>query len=474
MRLATAALVTAALVMATNTVLAQDISLNRPGSGARAAGMGNAFIAVSDDGTAATWNPAGLSQLRKPEFSLVHSTASRGLFLEGYRTRDQSAAFTTLSTATTTASIEFASVAVPFNVASRPVTLQVGWRRLYQLASDLRGNMRRVPVSAGPRPESVIRVRNESVLRIDNASEGNIDVWSLAVAVRFTNRLSLGCSVDLYRGGWEDRGNTSEDPGILGPTDFSAFVDTHRVSGNNLNLGLLLAYPSLRVGVVYHGAFWGDTSDTLSARSSLTEPLAASLGPGAQLHFPRTVGLGVAWLPRPLLRLALDFTYDEWTEFLITGTPDSPDRAVNGFDGRPPELSATRDTVSVNTGLEKLFPVKGRYVPLRLGAAYEPQGARDPLLREGFDHFILAAGTGLNTNSFKLDVALEYRWGGFRNTRNLSPVYQVGREQDFSLPPPPEAQGTVRIQEWRLKVSLIYRVTDTEKLKDLLKKVFGS
>ena len=41
-------------------------------------------------------------------------------------------------------------------------------------------------------------------------------------------------------------------------------------------------------------------------------------------------------------------------------------------------------------------------------------------------------------------------------------------------PPPPEAQGTVRIQEWRLKVSLIYRVTDTEKLKDLLKKVFGS
>ena len=87
---------------------------------------------------------------------------------------------------------------------------------------------------------------------------------------------------------------------------------------------------------------------------------------------------------------------------------------------------------------------------------------------------ILAAGTGLNTNSFKLDVALEYRWGGFQNTRNLSPVYLVGREQEFSLPPGPEAQGTVRIQEWRLKVSLIYRVTDTDKLKGLLKKVFGS
>ena len=50
---------------------AAQSSLNRPGSGARAAGMGNAFIAVSDDGTAASWNPAGLSQLRKPELSLA-------------------------------------------------------------------------------------------------------------------------------------------------------------------------------------------------------------------------------------------------------------------------------------------------------------------------------------------------------------------------------------------------------------------
>jgi hypothetical protein len=456
----------ATLVPATSTVLAQDISLNRPGSGARAAGMGNAFIAVSDDGTAASWNPAGLSQLRKPEFSLVHSTASRDLFHEGYRTRDQSAAFTTLSTATTTASLEFASVAVPFSVASRPVTLQVGWRRLYQLASNLEGDVRRVPVTAVGRPESA--------LRFDSASDGNIDVWSLAGAVRFTSRLSLGWDVGLYRGGWEDRNNTSEDPGILGPTDFSAFVESHRVSGTAFNLGLLLAYPSFRVGVVYHAPFWGDSSDSVSARSSLTEPRAFSLSPDAQLHFPRSVGLGVAWLPRPLLRLALDVTHDEWKQFLITGTPGSPYPAVNGFDGLPPELTAARDTVSVNAGLEKLVPVKGRYVPLRLGAAYEPQGPRDPLVREGFDHFILAAGTGLNTNSFKLDVAVEYRWGGFRNTRNLSPVYQVGREQDFSLPPPPEAQGTVRIQEWRLKISLIYRVTDTEKLKDLLKKVFGS
>ncbi len=41
------------------------------GSGARAYGMGGAFLARADDATAASWNPAGLSYLRAPEVSLV-------------------------------------------------------------------------------------------------------------------------------------------------------------------------------------------------------------------------------------------------------------------------------------------------------------------------------------------------------------------------------------------------------------------
>jgi hypothetical protein len=44
---------------------------NITGAGARAAGMGGAFIGVADDATAITWNPAGLTQLYRPEVSLV-------------------------------------------------------------------------------------------------------------------------------------------------------------------------------------------------------------------------------------------------------------------------------------------------------------------------------------------------------------------------------------------------------------------
>ena len=51
-------------------------SFNPVGSGARALGMGGAFIAVADDATAASWNPGGLIQLEKPEISAVGSAVS--------------------------------------------------------------------------------------------------------------------------------------------------------------------------------------------------------------------------------------------------------------------------------------------------------------------------------------------------------------------------------------------------------------
>ena len=41
------------------------------GSGARALGFAGAFVAIADDATAASWNPAGLIQLERPEVSAV-------------------------------------------------------------------------------------------------------------------------------------------------------------------------------------------------------------------------------------------------------------------------------------------------------------------------------------------------------------------------------------------------------------------
>src|SRR5688572_5106128 len=106
----------AALLVAVGLVLAASatahaqlgLSLNRAGSGARAAGMGDAFIAVSDDGTAASWNPAGLAQLRQPEFSVVYVISDHRLRLAGLRSPDERVAYSSAGFDFTNSSIDFA------------------------------------------------------------------------------------------------------------------------------------------------------------------------------------------------------------------------------------------------------------------------------------------------------------------------------------------------------------------------------
>lgn len=54
------------------------------GAGARALGMGGAFAAVADDGTAAYWNPAGLASLNDQSVMLMHSERFGGLINYDY------------------------------------------------------------------------------------------------------------------------------------------------------------------------------------------------------------------------------------------------------------------------------------------------------------------------------------------------------------------------------------------------------
>src|SRR5262249_6176904 len=140
MRPRAACLLLAALLLPAPRAAGQiGFSFNRTGSGARAAGMANAFVAVSDDGTAASWNPAGLAQLRKPELSVVSSTNQRILPAAGTRTRAAPSPFTPTSVPSQSTYPDFGSLAVPVRLFGKPVTFQGSGRRLYPL--DFRENV---------------------------------------------------------------------------------------------------------------------------------------------------------------------------------------------------------------------------------------------------------------------------------------------------------------------------------------------
>jgi len=81
------------------------------GSGARAAGMGNAFTGLADDATAISWNAAGLTQLYSPEASVI------GRFGFGSLDPDYQNVDINVETGSSF-QLNFASLAIPFSAGN--------------------------------------------------------------------------------------------------------------------------------------------------------------------------------------------------------------------------------------------------------------------------------------------------------------------------------------------------------------------
>jgi hypothetical protein len=426
--------------------------LNRTGTGARAAGMANAFVAVSDDGTAASWNPAGLALLRNFEASLVGTGVESAITYEGYRTLDGQSTLTPWHPKTETAFLEFASLAVPFTVGGRRATVQVDWHRLYDVTALLSGNTHLQPIRAdGPPGHS---------LNLDEHTTGAIDVWTAAAAVSLGPRLSLGASVNSWKGGWTTVNNVVQGAPD-GTSDFLRSEARYDLGGTTVGIGTLLTWPRLQLGFVYTFPFWADFEISSQARSSLGPDVTDSQ-PDLRGRLPRSFALGTALSPRPHFRMAFDVTRENWKDFVIEGLPQG---TISFFDGQPPETTATRDTTSVRLGAERIFNRSEFVVPLRVGVAWEPQGGRDPLTRDPIDYAMVAFGLGINTNSVKIDAAVQYRWTAFQESQ---PVFI-----ESYLAGTPDAVGRTASHEWRIKVSAIYRLADAEGLKTFWKRMWG-
>jgi long-chain fatty acid transport protein len=437
---------------------AQGVALSRAGSGARAAGMGDAFVAVSDDGTAASWNPAGLAQLRQPEFSFVYALSDQDLALSGLRSPDDQSLYAyrfPLSGASS--SVDFASAALPFSIVRRPVTLQVSWRRLYRLENVFGGQFDRYPAG---------EVGNvEASTLFEDRLNGSIDVLSVAGAVKLTSRMAVGGGLDFWSGGWNEHASFVGQPIPPGPSPFFDLRARTHLSGHNLNLGLLLNYPAWNAGISYHAPFWSDFSNHVEQQSSAGPPESAD-APRARFRLPRSIAAGLAWRPAPLWTVAASVTHDQWTDAIVDRVPGNTG-PINFFDGLPPELSTTQDTVAFNLGAERLLVHDGAVVPVRLGLGWEPQGAMDVVTRDPVNYLLFSAGTGFNTNRFKLDAAVQYRGASFQTSQVIS------LETMMAGPLARDYIGRGDAHEWRLKFSVIYRIQDTEKLREILRKIFG-
>jgi long-subunit fatty acid transport protein len=410
------------------------------GAGARAMGLGGAFIAVADDATAVSFNPAGLAQLLNPEVSFVTRGLRRKVAYEDFETtgRRRDLAVSDAFSSSTRFDPLFASVTAPIQLAGRNLVLQVSIQRAFALSEHDDRTLRETPVAAGTGfPSQLEQSINQS---------GQVDLYSLAVAYELSQRVLLGVGYNQWRGRWEvssfSRRTTATRETTVG------FHQSNDLDGSNFNLGLIWRWPTWSLGLVHRTGFHGEYTFATELSSSL--PGLTSGIPATQtgLHWPSGTGIGLAYRPREHWLITADTTHTLWsTARYMSASPTLNGLSFFDFD----RGSRTPDVTSTHLGTEYLWITEqNAVVPLRAGLSREPQPLVDGVTGEQRVIYRISLGSGFKRGSTGLDVAYSYGWSKRRASQFLE-VDQILSGM------PPTSVGMERIKEHRLDISFIYK-----------------
>ncbi len=376
------------------------------GAGARATGVGSAFIAVADDATAASWNPAGLVQLERPEVSAVaRYVRQTDRFGSGSETLvvndiEQTLSIDGREDSFGGASLDFASVAIPFTVAGRNVVAALNYQQVFSFDRDLHY------VSTATTAVS------QAIQRAHYEQHGGIDAVTAAVAVEIVPGLSAGGALNYWMDGlthpyaWRSIHTTDDELTITGGPTISGSASVQTTAKN---------YGAFTGAL---GALWKpSTSLALAAVAKLqaTDSLARSfrdlLDPsqgiqGVDDHFrlslPPSYGFGVAWRPEDKLTLSADLVYVDWDRFRLT---DSEDQQFL-VSGDPAVDSSVDGVFTARMGVEYVLALTHCDVAGRMGVFYDPEPARG----SPRPFYGTSVGVGLAFPSMSVDVAYQARF----------------------------------------------------------------
>jgi hypothetical protein len=364
------------------------------GSGARALGMGGAFLARPDDATAVSWNPAGLSYLARPEISVVgsykrfdQSTVSatgESLYAEEFRGTNP----------------DFLSGAWPVRLGSVSGSVQLGYQRVIGFAGTREWG--KVPYEPALRP---------GWIEFSSDTTGGFDTLSAGIGLRVARPLRLGFVLNRWLNGFEERRER------LGKRSSVQEV-TFDLAGWNLSVGAIV-HPTeaLNLGFVYKWPFKGDV-DLKRRRIDQDPPAVSSAAGTPTLDFPGAIGVGVSWRIVSPLTVSADFTRSTWSEgriydYFELGRPPSsptvyPERLYPTLAEAPPQI----DSDQWRFGTEYVLVGSRVSVPLRAGYYSDRQYFVDAQGRAPrYDGVTFGAGIALR--GLLLDVAYVRQRGSY-------------------------------------------------------------
>jgi hypothetical protein len=420
--------------------------LNFLGGGARAEGMGSAFMGVADDVTGGTWNPAGLYEIEKPILGFSYgSLVPRGntestvdlLGQPFFKSEDHAGFFGGVS------SLNFVA---PLRIKGHQFVGSFSYVRNYDEFQELDWAyelpfITEVIDNVG----SIVLDTLTREYKVNSQLDGGMNSVNFAVGTRIYKNLSFGIGANIYTGRtvrnqstYTVVRNTTVDYYTFQRGDWEMVqesIDTNKFSGVNFNIGFKMKGDIVDAGLLIRTPF---SLDIKSGRSvydfNIVNGLIESNGTDTtfiddivtKYEMPLMIGFGVGFKATENFLLAFDAEYRGFSstkikyrdslvidpggdnkEFLTEYNPDYDDIILFHFGGE------YRTETSFGT------------IPLRLGLRYEPLPARsgkrlDPRLDLGFVAadieprewtpvaYSVSAGAGIHWEQIHFDWAYTY------------------------------------------------------------------
>ncbi|UCD17556.1 MAG: hypothetical protein JSV44_01230, partial [Candidatus Zixiibacteriota bacterium] len=248
--LSTSAILVVLFLATTAFAQQQGLSFNFFGGGARSEGMGQAFLAVSDDGTAGSWNPAGLYIHEKTLMAFSYGFLLPRGELSFYSSGELSGTFDHDGEY---GGIDYWSFSSPLRIKGHHFVLNLGYTRNFDTYSKFAEGLMEERLTNGPQPNALYD------------RHGSINSVNVGFGTRVYEQLSFGVAANVYYGRvvteenryFRDSTSFYEEPNDV-PVIYESRIqvlDSTVYTGFNATAGLLYSGERLRGGIVVRTPF---------------------------------------------------------------------------------------------------------------------------------------------------------------------------------------------------------------------------
>lgn len=375
------------------------LDLNISGAGARAKGMGGAFIGVADDATAVSWNPAGLAQLDRPEASAV-GLFNISKYTETWDYRDGTDPSWNYDgedeLSTHHIAPNFFSLVLPIKMGERNIAFAVAYQRMVDFGS--------VESDTGTGYEGEIKYT------------GGIDAITPAIAIQIIPQLSVGLAGNILVNGAT---YTEEYTYDANSSYYYNYEESMDFSGFNMNAGVLATLNKyLSIGASFRFPFTmsrtGEWEESWNNFLGTGSDDGEYLDPDREWTMPMMIGTGIALKPTENLTLAFDFEHRGYGSTEFTSYWED-------LSGVEHDTTYNAGWMSINqfrVGMEYLFVGQSAVFPVRLGFKTNPQ--IDPQITRTYDALynytddstkctgmVFTGGFGMKMGKLWFDLAYE-------------------------------------------------------------------